>query len=111
MARAALDELVSSPALLARLEDAKTAITELVTNAVKYGADGQGDIRLLIDLSDERLHLRVEQPLPALDVRPRAPGPDGPRIGGYGLLIVEALADTWGVEAGPPGCVWCGFGP
>ena len=97
---------MSSSSLTARLDDARTVITEVVTNAVKYGADGHGGVRLLIDLDDERLHVRVEQPAPALDVQPSAPRPDVPFVGGFGLRIVEALADRWGVEPGPPGCVW-----
>ena len=109
LARAALEDEISSSALIARLDDARTVITEVVTNAVKYGANGQEHIRLLIDLDDERLHVRVEQPLPAIDVHPSAPQPDVPVVGGFGLLIVEALADGWGVEAGPPGCVWFQF--
>jgi len=109
MARAALDDEISSSPLLSRIDDARTVITEVVTNAVKYGADGQANIRLLIDLDDERLHVRVEQPVPALDVHPSAQKADVPLVGGFGLRIVEALADTWGVEPGPPGCVWFQF--
>ena len=109
-ARAALDSEVGSAALRSRIDDAKTVITEVVTNAVKYGTEhGQSDIRVVIDSSDERLHVRVEQPLPADSVRPKGPQPNS-RVGGFGLLIVEALADAWGVEPGPPGCVWFRIG-
>jgi hypothetical protein len=34
-------------------------------------------------------------------VRDRSPD----REGGFGLALVEDLADTWGVQAEPP-CVW-----
>ena len=108
IARAALDE-ISSSALRARLDDAKTVISEVLTNAVKYGApEGRGEIRLVIESDDDRLHVRVEQSLPALEVSPSA-SPDGPHDGGFGLRIVEALTDAWGVEPGPPGCVWFQF--
>ena len=62
----------------------------------------------MIDSDDDRLHVRVEQTLPALAVTPSAP-PDDLHDGGFGLRIVEALADAWGVEPGPPGCVWFQF--
>jgi anti-sigma regulatory factor (Ser/Thr protein kinase) len=101
---------MASSALRARIDDAKTVITEIVTNAVKYGTQRErDDIRVLIDSNDDRLHVRVEQALPADDVRPRAPQPNA-QAGGFGLLIVEALADAWGVESGPPGCVWFRIG-
>ena len=101
---------MASTALRLRIDDAKTVITEVVTNAVKYGIEhGRGDIRVVIDASDERLHVRVEQPLQADAVHPRSPQPSA-RSGGFGLLIVEALADAWGVDPGPPGRVWFRIG-
>ena len=110
IARAALDHEMASTALRRRIDDAKTVITEVVTNAVKYGIEhGQGDIRVVIDASDERLQVRVEQPLQADSVHPRRPQPSA-RAGGFGLLIVEALADAWGVDPGPPGRVWFRIG-
>src|SRR5687768_13492779 len=33
--------------------------------------------------------------------------PSEDREGGYGLRLVDALADSWGVEPGAPGRVWC----
>jgi anti-sigma regulatory factor (Ser/Thr protein kinase) len=108
-ARAVVDGEMASSALHSRIDDAKTLITEVVTNAVKYGTDGQGAIRVVIDSSDDRLHVRVEQPLSAGSVRSKEPQPT-PQFGGFGLLIVEALADSWGVESGPPGCVWFRIG-
>ena len=101
---------MAASALRSRIDDAKTVITEVVTNAVKYGTEhDQGDIRVVIDSSDERLDVRVEQPLPADAVRPKGPQLNA-QVGGFGLLIVEALADAWGVESGPPGCVWFRIG-
>jgi anti-sigma regulatory factor (Ser/Thr protein kinase) len=103
---------MASSALRSRIDDAKTVISEVVTNAVKYGTgtgNGHDDIRVVIDSSDERVLVRVEQPLPADSVRPDGPRPIA-QFGGFGLLIVETLADAWGVESGPPGCVWFQIG-
>ena len=105
LARAVLDD-VTSPALLPRIADAKVVISEIVANAVQYGTedDGADDVRVVVDSDDERLHVRVEQTLPATPLR-RFRSPPTP-TGGLGLRIVDALADSWGVEQGPPGCVW-----
>ena len=77
------------------LDDTLLVISELVTNAVQYGA---GDIHLRVafdgrrvtgDVSDEGM--RFTQPLPT-----HAAG----KIGGHGLYLVERVADSWGVAEG-----------
>lgn len=47
----------------------------------------------------------------ALPVRERAAA--GPAESGYGLLLVEELADRWGVRGGPTPCktVWAELDP
>jgi len=110
VARAALIDAIPSPAFSARIDDAKLAVSELVSNAVKHGSSYEQDqIRLVIDPDEARLRVEVEQPLPALDVTPRVPLWNGSHDGGFGLLIVEAVADAWGVDPGPPGRVWVEF--
>ena len=108
-ARAALTDAISEPALEARIDDARLVISEVMANAVMHGArGGWDDVRLAIESDGGRLYAEVEQTLPALDVRPSDPlSGEGGR--GYGLRIVEALADGWGVEPGPPGRVWFEF--
>ena len=110
IARSALGEAIPPPDLAARFDDARLVIAEVVANAVKHGTDGgRDDIRLVIESDDRRLRVEVEQTLAALDVHPSELHGNGAHHGGFGLLIVEALADTWGVEAGPPGRVWFEF--
>ena len=57
--------------------------------------------------SERRLRLEVEDPSSSLPRR-REPGESG--VSGRGLLLVDRLADVWGVEPRGSGkCVWCEF--
>jgi anti-sigma regulatory factor (Ser/Thr protein kinase) len=87
-----------------RGEDAVLLVSELVTNAVKYGGDGP--IELLIDRPGDQLRFAVRDkggpgPLPEI----REPGASG---GGHGLRLVDTIADRWGVEHGST-IVWFEF--
>ena len=80
-----------------RVEDAVLLVSELVTNAVKYGPE-DGAIRLIVNTDDKTTRFTVHDlglgPLP--EMRDESdPGP-----GGHGLRLVDTLADRWGVERG-----------
>ncbi|GAA3308928.1 hypothetical protein GCM10020295_72240 [Streptomyces cinereospinus] len=61
----------------------------------------------LLSGSDRRLRVEAEDSSSALPRR-RDAGDSG--VSGRGLLLVDLLADVWGVEARGGGrCVWCGF--
>jgi anti-sigma regulatory factor (Ser/Thr protein kinase) len=82
-----------------RTEDATLLISELVTNAVKYGPE-DGDIRIIIGSDGERTRFTVHDPGagPLPEMRPaETPAHVG---GGHGLRLVDAVADRWGVERG-----------
>lgn len=112
VARAALDDVIPPPELAVRNEDARLVISELVTNAVKYGeSDASNPIRMVIEADDAVVRVEVAQTLPAADLRPVPPRLEGDDIGGWGLHIAESLADAWGYEVGPPGRVWFEFRP
>jgi anti-sigma regulatory factor (Ser/Thr protein kinase) len=80
-------------------EAAEHLVAELATNAATHGRLPGRDFRLA--LLDRRTALRIEvtdtrgNELP----RHRPPAPDAES--GRGLLLVEALADRWGVQLGP----------
>jgi anti-sigma regulatory factor (Ser/Thr protein kinase) len=105
LARQALGEVVPPPALNERSADLLVALSELVTNAVLRArlTPDRDTIRLVIERDLRHVRVEVEQ----------GTSPDGMpavEVGrGYGLRIVDALADDWGVEPGPPGHVWFGF--
>jgi anti-sigma regulatory factor (Ser/Thr protein kinase) len=75
------------------LEVAELLTTELVSNAFRHG---EGEPRMVIDLSDERVRVEVMDASPKMSFRPLSPVADG--LPGRGLVIVAALADDWGVE-------------
>jgi len=85
-------------------------MSELVTNAVKYGANDDRDVlRVTIEVYGESLRVEIEQPRQAPDLRLVEPRIDGREFGGLGLIIVDELADDWGADGGPPGRAWFEF--
>ncbi|MFE2051878.1 SpoIIE family protein phosphatase [Streptomyces sp. NPDC059459] len=80
---------------------------ELVTNALMH-TEGSAIVTLrLLTGTDRRLRVEVEDSSSALPRR-RDAGDSG--VSGRGLLLVDTLADHWGVEARGRGkCVWSEF--
>ena len=112
LARSALNDAIPLPVLNERADDARLAITEIAANAVRHGQlrPGQDTVRLVIDADDDHVRIEVGQSTAALGVRVIEPRlEDAIRVGGFGLRLVEQLADEWGVETGPPGHVWFEF--
>ncbi|MQS13034.1 ATP-binding protein [Streptomyces kaniharaensis] len=68
-------------------------VSELVTNALLHG---EGQPTVVLELRGGRLHITVSDssgnPL-------RRQAPDDSRTSGRGLDIVDALSESWGVEA------------
>lgn len=76
-----------------RREDAALLASELVTNALVHGI---GSISLRIDVDTQGVRVEVsDQGNVAL-----APSPTPGAHDGWGLRIVDELADDWGVRAG-----------
>ena len=93
--------------------DVLLLVTELVTNAVRHGQVGpDGSVLLECRLAGDRLRFLVSDPGTLLigNGGPPAqplPGTNGDHASGWGLLLVERIAESWGVVAAPPGtCVW-----
>ena len=83
------------------VESAELLISELVTNALRYGADDAIAFKLV--LAADAFVIEVDDGSPG---RPqvREAGPD--EESGRGMLLVSAVADEWGVS--PDGtCTWC----
>jgi signal transduction histidine kinase len=113
LARAALDDAIPPPALDGRTQDARLAVTELVSNAVRHAGlqANTGLIHLRIEADDDHVRVEVEQDTSARGAHIVDRAEPAERAGGFGLRLVEASADAWGVEPGPPGKVWCEFRP
>jgi anti-sigma regulatory factor (Ser/Thr protein kinase) len=87
------------------VECAELIASELTTNAVKYGVP---NIVLTVHDGDGQLHVELEDRGRSFD--PRV-DPD-PERGGFGLQIVAALADEWGIDDTEDGVrVWAVIPP
>ncbi|WP_392674436.1 SpoIIE family protein phosphatase [Streptomyces sp. LN785] len=90
-----------------RADEVELAADELITNALMH-TDGGAIVTIRVLTGPERrLRVDVEDRSSALP-RPRDAGDSG--VSGRGLMLVDRLADAWGVESRGSGkCVWCEF--
>jgi len=96
--RRTLDGQANGP----QLNDACLVTSELVTNALRHGL---GDVVVHTALCDDG-SVQVSVIDWAEEV-PQVLSPDPERIGGVGLQLVEAVAESWGVAPFPGGkTVW-----
>jgi anti-sigma regulatory factor (Ser/Thr protein kinase) len=103
-ARRALDSLDGQipPALQ---DDVRLLVSELVANSVLHAGVGPDEsLTLVLSVSEERLRVEVHEP--DHDFRPSFPAQRELSGSGSGLLIVERLADRWGITREASTCVW-----
>jgi anti-sigma regulatory factor (Ser/Thr protein kinase) len=81
----------------ALIPDVKLLVSELITNSVKYG--GEGDVVLQLE-SQHPGHIRVVVVDLGSGFIPVARDRPPTEAGGWGLHLVETLADRWGVHEG-----------
>jgi anti-sigma regulatory factor (Ser/Thr protein kinase) len=93
-ARRAVERCELAPELTG---DVRLLVSELITNSVKYG--GEGDVRLIVS-SDGPEHVHVEVVDQGAGFVPRARDRPATEVGGWGLHLVESLAQRWGVREG-----------
>jgi anti-sigma regulatory factor (Ser/Thr protein kinase) len=87
------------------MEDVRLLVSELVTNSVRHSGAPDGDsVRLAVALDGEVVHVVVSDGGPGFEPRPR--GPAQSKAGGWGLFLVERLADRWGVACNGKTRVW-----
>ncbi|MCB5180710.1 SpoIIE family protein phosphatase [Streptomyces antimicrobicus] len=93
-----------------RADEMELVADELIVNALMH-TDGPAIVTLRVlpgTGPDRRLRVEVEDRSSALPRR-RDAGDSG--VSGRGLMLVDRLADVWGVEPRGGGkCVWCEFG-
>lgn len=82
-------------------EDVRLLVSELVTNSLRH--TGSADIELEVWSSDEVVRVDVSDRGAGFDVDgPPRPG----KASGWGLFMVDRLADRWGVETNGTTRVW-----
>lgn len=87
-----------------QLDTLRLLVTELITNAVRHGGCAEW-IELGVEIYPDLVFGEV------LDCgsgfrRPTEPQPHRDRPGGWGLCLVDQLADRWGVALDDATCVW-----
>jgi len=87
------------------LDDIRLLVSELVTNAVRH-ADGPngGEVALDVKIESSRVRVEVADPGGGFDPQPR--DDDMGRPGGWGLYLVDRIADRWGVIRNRMNRVW-----
>ncbi|WP_328297100.1 SpoIIE family protein phosphatase [Streptomyces sp. NBC_00435] len=86
-------------------DEIELAADELMTNALVH-TEGVGGISMRLT-PEGRIRIEVEDTSSAL---PRRREADDWAVSGRGLMLVDRLADAWGVEPRGGGkCVWCEF--
>jgi anti-sigma regulatory factor (Ser/Thr protein kinase) len=77
--------------------DVKLLVSELISNSVKYGREGQ--VQLILR-SENPHHVHVEVVDQGVGFVPAARDRPKTEPGGWGLHMVEALTERWGVREG-----------
>lgn len=83
------------------MDDVRLMLSEAVTYSIEHGVDRDIELRILVDARAVRIE--VTNWGPAFD-RSSPPSRDGPS--GWGLYVLDHLADRWNVVAGDPNVVW-----
>ncbi|CCK28659.1 AbaA-like regulatory protein [Streptomyces davaonensis JCM 4913] len=80
------------------LDDCELMISELVTNAILYGRS-EGDWVVRVEWFREKNSLRVDVHNPGFPAAIRMRHPSANEAHGRGLLLIDAIADSW--RSGP----------
>jgi anti-sigma regulatory factor (Ser/Thr protein kinase) len=92
-ARETVIELAEPFIELDRIPDLRLVISEVITNAVRHGGDG--DMVVAVTPKRDFLCVQVTDTGDGFAPRPRAYEPD--EDGGFGLFLVERLTRRWGL--------------
>ena len=106
-ARHAIERLADRTGL-PRVDDLRLLVSELVTNSVIHGGAGPDD-RVRLTVARRNGHVRVEvfNEGGGWSEPTRSPSLDSDEPpGGWGLLLVGEIADSWGISVEGTTCVW-----
>jgi anti-sigma regulatory factor (Ser/Thr protein kinase) len=101
-ARHAVDSM--QDALAEARSDVSLLVSELVTNAIRHGGSRpDGAVELVATAAPEKVRVEVADDGPGFDP---AEAHRDREAGGFGLKLVEKLANRWGVTTTPRARVW-----
>lgn len=83
-----------------RLDDVLLIVSELVTNAYRYGTEPGDCVLVTVLTTTETVRVEVDDPS---STRPQLRNGSDERSHGHGLHIVDALAARWDVDDRPDG--------
>jgi anti-sigma regulatory factor (Ser/Thr protein kinase) len=87
-------------------DDLALLVTELITNAVRHGGAGPGrPVQVGVRRRDGRIRVQVTDEGTEFD--PPSPSVPIDSSGGWGLFLVDRIAERWGIRPTAAGtCVW-----
>jgi anti-sigma regulatory factor (Ser/Thr protein kinase) len=89
-----------------RLNEVRLLVTELVTNCVRHaGIDREATVTVSLELDESNLYVAVSNPGAAFEA-PEPPPESAESEGGRGLVLVDRLADRWGIDDVHEARVW-----
>ena len=79
------------------MNDVRLLVSELVTNSIRHseGPNSGSPVMLEVALSTDKLRVEVTDRGTGFEPHPREPGQS--KASGWGLYLVDKLADRWGV--------------
>jgi anti-sigma regulatory factor (Ser/Thr protein kinase) len=87
------------------LEDATLLVSELITNAVRHAPrGGSPEVELRLKIDDDRIRVVVSDPGAGFVATPRLP--TAAEGSGWGLYLVDRIADRWGIITKDRNEVW-----
>jgi anti-sigma regulatory factor (Ser/Thr protein kinase) len=106
-ASAARKALTALDRRLARhvVDDIRLLVSELVTNAIRHAkAPSGGEVCVDVSINGHSVRVEIADPGAGFDPRPRSDEMIKP--GGWGLYLVDRIADRWGVVKNRMTRVW-----
>ena len=86
------------------LDDIRLLVSELVTNAIRHADAAGGQVGLDVSIDGPRVRVEVADPGDGFEPAPRTEAMTKP--GGWGLYLVDRIADRWGVVKNRMTRVW-----
>jgi anti-sigma regulatory factor (Ser/Thr protein kinase) len=87
------------------LSDVRLLVSEVVTNSVKHaGAGPEDSITMEVVIRADAVRIEVSDFGEGFE--PPTPNPDPDQDAGWGLFLVEQIADRWGVRSEGGTSVW-----